>query len=170
MDIPVLETERLRLREILAEDLDDFSEMNSDPDFTKFFGTGKPLTRWESWNVMAMLAGHWVIRGFGFWIVEEKDSNAFVGRVGIWHPDGWPGTEIGWGISPKFWGKGYATEAAEAAKKWAFDNLDVTQLISVIHPDNEASKRVAIRIGETYQETMDVNGKISDIYSIQKPS
>lgn len=166
MNIPIVETERLRLRGISAEDLDDFSEMNANPDFARYFGTGKPLSRWESWNVLTMLAGHWMVRGFGFWFVEEKVTKKFVGRVGIWYPDGRPGTEIGWGISPDYWGKGYATEAARASKDWAFTNLGVDELISVIHPENEASKRVAIRIGEAYRETMDVNGKESHIYSI----
>lgn len=170
MDIPVIETKRLRLRGFKDSDLDDFSEMNFDPEFAKYFGTGKPLSRWDSWNVLTMLAGHWMIRGFGFWIVEEKITGDFVGRVGVWHPDGWPGTEIGWGISKKHWGKGYATEAAEAAKNWAFGNLDIEELISVIHPENEPSKKVAVRIGEAYKETINVNGKLSDIYSIYRPS
>lgn len=170
MDIPVIETKRLRLRGFKDSDLDDFSEMNFDPEFAKYFGTGKPLSRWDSWNVLTMLAGHWMIRGFGFWIVEEKITGDFVGRVGVWHPDGWAGTEIGWGISKKHWGKGYATEAAEAAKNWAFGNLDIEELISVIHPENEPSKKVAVRIGEAYKETINVNGKLSDIYSIYRPS
>lgn len=168
MDIPVIETERLRLRGMSAEDLDDFAEMNASPDFAKYFGTGEPLSRWESWNVLAMLAGHWMVRQFGFWFVEEKETRRFVGRVGIWYPDGWPGIEIGWGISPKFWGKGYATEAARASRDWAFQALDLDELISVIHPENEASKRVAMRIGESFRETLTVNGKRSDIYSMSR--
>ncbi len=166
MNIPIIETDRLRLRGISAEDLDDFSKMNASPDFARYFGTGKPLSRWESWNVLTMLAGHWMVRGFGFWFVEEKATKRFVGRVGIWYPDGWPGTEIGWGISPDYWGKGYATEAARASRDWAFSNLEINELISVIHPENEASKRVAIRIGEAYRETMDVNGKECHIYAM----
>lgn len=170
MDVPVIETERLLLRGYKASDLDAFAEMNSDPEFVLYFGTGQPLSRWDSWNVLTMLAGHWMLRGFGFWIVEEKNSGIFVGRVGIWRPDGWPGTEIAWGISKAHWGKGYATEAAEAAKAWAFDNLDIDELISVIHPENEASKKVAIRIGEKYRETTEVNGKVSEIFTVSRPS
>ncbi|MBU2865134.1 GNAT family N-acetyltransferase [Reinekea forsetii] len=170
MNIPVIETERLRLRGYKASDLDAFAQMNSDPEFVLYFGTGQPLSRWDSWNVLTMLAGHWMLRGFGFWIVEEKNTGAFVGRVGIWKPDGWPGTEIGWGISKSHWGKGYATEAAEASMTWAFDNLEIDELISVIHPENEPSKKVAIRIGEKYKETIEVNGKLSEIYAVSRPS
>jgi len=169
MEIPIIETERLRLRGWQATDLEDFSKMNSDPEFVKYFDTGQPLSRRDSWNVLTMLAGHWMIRGFGFWAVEELNSKKFVGRVGIWRPEGWPGTEIGWGISRHYWGKGYATEAAEAAKKWAFEKLDINELISVIHPDNEPSKKVALRINETYKKTVEVSGKTSDIYAVSKP-
>jgi RimJ/RimL family protein N-acetyltransferase len=110
-----------------------------------------------------------MVRGFGFWFVEERETKKFVGRVGIWHPDGWPGTEIGWGIAAEYWGKGYATEAAVSARDWAFKSLEIDELISVIHPDNEASKKVAFRIGEKFKKTMDVNGKKSDIYAISRP-
>jgi RimJ/RimL family protein N-acetyltransferase len=168
MLIPEIETDRLRLRGMKNSDLDAFAEMNADPEFARYFGTGEPLSRFDSWKVLSMLAGHWALNGFGFWIVEEKQSNQLIGRVGIWNPDGWPGTEIGWGIAREHWGKGYATEAALAAKNWAFDHLDIDELISVIHPDNEASKRVAKRIGEVYTKTIDVLGKTSDIYTIRR--
>jgi len=168
MNVPTVETERLYLREIRPSDLDAFARLNAHPDFVRYFGTGNPLSRWESWNVAAMLAGHWALYGFGFWMVEEKGTQAFVGRVGVWHPEGWPGTEIGWGIAPEYWGRGYATEAAAASMQWAFEHLDIDELISVIHPDNEASKKVALRLGETYRETSLVNGKRSDIYSISR--
>jgi RimJ/RimL family protein N-acetyltransferase len=169
MKVPILETDRLILRGIRSSDIDAFAEMNSNPKFVKYFGTGEPLSRWDSWSVLTMLAGHWMVRGFGFWFVEERETKKFVGRVGIWHPDGWPGTEIGWGIAAEYWGKGYATEAAVSARDWAFKSLEIDELISVIHPDNEASKKVAVRIGEKFKKTIDVNGKKSDIYAISRP-
>lgn len=168
MEIPVIETERLRLRGFEASDLDSFAALNANPRFIKFFGTGQPISRYESWQVMAMLVGHWHLNRFGFWLVEDRETNQFIGRVGCWRPENWPGIEVVWGISPDFWGYGYATEAAKASLEWGFTNLNVDRLISVIHPDNMSSKRVAARIGEVYTTTESVNGKVSDIYEVTR--
>ncbi|MFQ3231374.1 GNAT family N-acetyltransferase [Reinekea sp.] len=166
--IPVLETQRLRLREFKATDKEAFAALNASPEFSRYFGNGEPIGRLDSWKVMAMIAGHWQLYGFGFWLVEEIETKKLVGRIGIWHPDGWPGTEIGWGISPEFWGKGYAKEAALAAMKWGFENLAVDELISVIHPENKASKNLALAVGESYSHNEDVFGKPSEIYKITR--
>lgn len=168
MNVPVIETSRLRLRGWKNSDAAALAELNANPEFVRFFGNGEPIDKFESWKVLAMLAGHWMLKGFGFWLVEDKFSNEFVGRVGIWEPEGWPGVETGWGISPKHWGKGYAPEAAIAAMTWGFENLEIDALISVIHPDNHASKMVAYKIGETFSHSQQVNGKLCDIYRITK--
>lgn len=166
--VPTLTTSRLKLRGFEESDLDPLAEMNANPEFAKFLGNGKPLSRWESWNILMMLAGHWALRGYGMWLVENKKTREFVGRVGIWYPAGWPKVEISWGIAPAHWGNGYATEAAEVAMHWAFSNLELNELVSIIHPDNEASKKVARRLGERYKVTTKVNGRKSYIYSITR--
>lgn len=166
MEKPVIETSRLRLRGWEEADLDAFSELNADPKFVRFLGQGVPVNRFESWKIMAMVAGHWALKGFGFWLVEDKETDEFLGRVGIWEPAEWPGVEIGWGIASKHWGRGYAPEAAMASMEWGFNHLKVDSLISVIHPDNLASKAVAEKIGESYSHSQDVMGKVSDIYRI----
>jgi RimJ/RimL family protein N-acetyltransferase len=168
MVIPVIETERLRLRGFEASDLDALAALNADERFVKYFGTGKPLTRYESWNVLAMIVGHWHLNHFGLWLVEDRITKEFIGRVGCWQPENWPGIEVAWGISPDYWGLGYATEAARASLQWGFSNLETDMFISVIHPENIASKRVAERIGERYAKTEPVNGKPSDIYAISR--
>jgi RimJ/RimL family protein N-acetyltransferase len=88
------------------------------------------------------------MRGFGFWAVERKSDGAFVGRVGLWNPEGWPGLEVGWTLGRKYWGNGYATEAARAAMDHAFRTLDIPKLISVVNIENAPSQRVAKRLGE----------------------
>ncbi|MBF9018265.1 MULTISPECIES: GNAT family N-acetyltransferase [unclassified Oceanispirochaeta] len=168
MDIPIVETERLRLRGFVLSDFEELVKLNMNQDFVNFFGTGEVISRYESWNVLSMMVGHWQLREFGLWLVEDKISNTFIGRVGCWQPEGWPGVEVAWGISPSYWGKGYAPEAARASIEWAFSNISTNKLISVIHPENKASKRVAIKIGEKHTSTEIVNGKKSDIYTITR--
>ncbi len=145
--IPRLETERLILRAPSEADLDaDAAFFASDA--SRF--VGRPLRRDETWRSIAMLLGHWAIRGFGFWGVEEKDTRRYVGRVGLWFPDGWPEPEIGWTLMTSATGNGYATEAAMAARTHAYDVLGWDTAISLIDPDNHASKAVAKRLGAAF--------------------
>jgi RimJ/RimL family protein N-acetyltransferase len=89
------------------------------------------------------------MQGFSFFTVVEKATGQWVGRVGPWQPEGWPGTEVGWSLGGAFHGKGYATEAATAAIDWAFDHLGWTEVIHCIDPANLASQAVAARLGST---------------------
>lgn len=168
MNIEPIETDRLRLRGFTPDDADAFARLNANPEFIRYLGNGQPIDAGESWRVMSLLVGHWTLRGFGMWLVEEKDSGAFVGRVGLWYPESWPAIELGWGIHPDFWGKGYASEAAIASARWAFENLALESLISVIDPRNLASKKVAERIGETFDRTEFVKDRDCDIYRITR--
>ena len=95
------------------------------------------------------MAGAWSLAGFGMFSVLEKASGEWVGRLGPWCPEGWPGTEVGWGISRQYWGRGYATEGSIAAIDWAFAELGWSEVIHVITPDNLNSQAVARRLGST---------------------
>ena len=146
----LLESDRINIRELEAEDVDCHIDMMLDPKTAQFLTPdAKPRTRPEEWRAAASLIGHWAIRGFGFFTVIEKDSGAWVGRVGPWMPEGWPGLECGWSIKSEHWGKGYAPEAAIAAIGWTFDRFpDLERIISVIDPDNANSQGVAKKVGE----------------------
>ena len=95
-----------------------------------------------------MLVGHWHLRGFGPWVVEDRLNCEVVGRVGFWAPDGWPGIELTWLMRRSRWNSGLATESASAALLWAARTLPTKRIISLIHPDNHRSIRVAAKIGE----------------------
>lgn len=145
----MLDTPRLLLRESELGDFEAYAAMYADAAVMRFLSlTGTPLTRFAAWQGFASHVGHWRLRGFGFFTVLERESGAFVGHVGPWHPEGWPGVEVGWVLRPEFWGRGYATEAANASIAYAFSALECSRIVSLIHPDNEASKRVARRAGE----------------------
>jgi RimJ/RimL family protein N-acetyltransferase len=148
LPIPVLETKRLILRGWRNDDLDAFARMSADAEVMRFIG-GAMSSRNDVWRLMALLVGHWTLRGFGFWVVERRSDGAFLGRVGLWQPEGWPGMEVGWALDRPFWGQGYASEAAKASLDFGFAHYPVDRLMSLIAPENNASRRVAERLGET---------------------
>ena len=145
-----IETDRLILRPLEPADADAHIEMMGDKDVASFLTADKtPASREERWRQFASYLGHWQIRGFGWFSAIEKDSGDWVGRVGPWMPEGWPGLECGWSIKRAHWGKGYAPEAAIASIKWTFDQFpDLYRIISVIDPENQNSQAVARKIGE----------------------
>src|SRR5258708_29165729 len=151
MVIPTLETERLRLRAPRGEDLDEWAAIMADPDVARYIAPA-PMTRDEAWRSLAGALGHWALRGYGAWSVERKSDGVLLGRAGMINPEGWPGLEIGWTLGKSYWGKGYATEAAAAAMRYAFMTQPLDRLISNIDPQNIASQAVAKRLGETKGE------------------
>src|SRR5215470_13989466 len=147
-DFPVLETERLLLRCPEERDLDGFAEMMADPEAAKFLGGVVP--RAVAWRSVAALAGSWVIKGYSMFSVIEKATGRWIGRIGPWSPEGWPGTEVAWGLTRSAWGQGYASEAAQASTDFAFERLGWDEVIHTIDPANKPSQAVAKRVGSRY--------------------
>ena len=140
-----LETPRLILRPPREEDLDAWSVMMLDEEVARFIGGVMP--RPICWRQLMTMIGAWHAQGFAMFSVIEKSSGRWIGRVGPWRPDGWPGNEVGWAMVRASWGKGYAGEAAAAATDWAFATLGWPDVIHSIAPDNRASQRVAEKLG-----------------------
>jgi RimJ/RimL family protein N-acetyltransferase len=136
------------MREWRASDIDAFAEIYGDADVMRYLG-GEPLARNDAWRNMASAAGHWMLRGYGLWVVERKSDAAVIGRVGLINPEGWPALEVGWTLGRPYWGQGYATESARAALNYAFLTQPVHKMISLIAPENRASQSVALRLGES---------------------
>lgn len=163
-----LETDRLLLRMFRDEDFEQHALICSDPDVMRFLGEGRPLERWEAWRSMAMILGHWQLRGFGPWAVEERASGRLIGRIGFFQPDGWPGFELGWVLGREFWGKGYASEGARRALDYAFNEMDRDHVISLIHPENTGSIKVAERLGESVEGKTELFGHEVLIYGLNR--
>jgi RimJ/RimL family protein N-acetyltransferase len=165
-----LETERLKLRMWRESDLDDYAELTADPLVMRYLQPGRPpFTRADAWRSIAFFMGHWQLRGYGHWAVEEKTSGRMIGRIGFLNPEGWPGFEIGWTLARHAWGKGYATEGGRRALEYAFTALDRRHVISLIHPENTASMRVAERLGEKPEGTALINDMDVLVYGVDRP-
>jgi len=144
-----IETPRLILRPPQESDFDSWADFMADEEAARFIGGAQP--RGAAWRGFATMAGSWLLKGFGMFSVIEKETGNWVGRLGPWMPDGWPGTEIGWGLSRAAHGRGYATEGSAAAIDWAFDTLGWDEVIHVIDPDNTPSIVLAERLGSSHR-------------------
>ncbi|QEH37416.1 hypothetical protein OJF2_60070 [Aquisphaera giovannonii] len=163
-----LETERLVLRMFRESDLDAYAAMCADPEVMRHIGDGVPMTRSEAWRSMAAVLGHWSLRGFGLWAVEERSCGVLVGRVGLWRPEGWPGIELAWTLRRESWGRGFATEAAVAALGVAFGPLAQSHVISMISSSNGPSIRVARRLGMRLEGRTELLGGSVEVHGIRR--
>lgn len=150
--IPVLETERLRLRPYALSDFDAYAQMWADPDVVRFIG-GKPFEREASWSRFVRQQGMWHYMGFGFFAIEEKETGHFVGEGGFHEvrrnitPSIEGTLEAGWALNSGGQGWGYATEAMTAAIGWAETAFAGRRMTALIDPDNLTSVRVAKKLG-----------------------
>jgi len=167
--IPVIETARLRLTALTERHFDDYAAMLADPESTRWVGDGLPLDRTNAWRSLAMLIGHWQLRGYGMWALELKDDGAFIGRVGLFHPEGWPDLELGWILKPEYRHHGYATEAGNAVLDFAWQQLHAPRVISLVRIGNTASDRVAERLGGEHIDDMDFYGSDTHVFAYYPP-
>jgi RimJ/RimL family protein N-acetyltransferase len=143
-----IETPRLILRPTAREDFEGWARFSAEPETMRHLGGVQP--RATAWRGFIGMAGAWQMQGFAMFSVIEKATGAWVGRLGPWMPEGWPGTEVGWGLLREYSGRGYASEGATAAIDWAFAELGWNEVIHTISPENMASKALAARLGSTW--------------------
>ena len=142
--IPILETKRLVLRGPEPEDY---------PNFKATFASyrsrfmGGPLNAYETWMLYAAEIGHWNIRGYGMWMIHDKETDETLGMAGGWFPAKWPEREIAWIIWPDKAGHGYALESTHAVRRYFYNELDWDGAVSYIDPKNLDSIRLAERLG-----------------------
>ena len=156
---PTLQTERLLLRQWQPSDVEPYGEMLADPATARFIVPGgQPVASEYAWDHAAVMAGHWAIHGIGMFVLEDRATGEFLGRVGAWSPPGWFGLEVGWGVVPSARGKGIAFEAAVAALRWTFEHSGAAEIIHCIDDENEPSKKLARRIGAEPREPITLFG------------
>ncbi len=150
-----LETDRLILREWQEKsDLKPMIDFYTDPKTAKY--VGGPKQPEEIWRLMATYIGHFTLRGYGYWALEEKQSRSFAGAVGLWQSPEWPELELGYWILPHMQGRGFATEASLRCLEFAFHELKVETLVSYIAEDNLSSKAVAKKLGAYFDGTVEL--------------
>jgi len=164
--VPVIETERLRLRGHTLGDFGASAAMWGDERVTRFIG-GKASTREESWRRFMSFPGHWALMGFGYWLIEERANGAYVGDGGFGNFKRDLGAyvfdapEQGWALMPTMHGRGYATEAAEAMLRWAEQHFRRRDFVCMIAPENAPSLRVAEKLGYREFARTDYKGAAS---------
>jgi RimJ/RimL family protein N-acetyltransferase len=162
--VPVIETARLRLRGHRHDDLPHCVAMWSDPIVTRFIG-GVPSGEQRTWARLLAYVGHWVLMGFGYWVIEERETSKFVGEIGFadFKREGAAllraGPELGFALAPSFHGKGYATEAVRAALAWVNECLPRGQCMCLVDAENAASLRILGNVGFEVLERNSLNGR-----------
>jgi RimJ/RimL family protein N-acetyltransferase len=157
--VTTLETERLVLRPPVPDDAESLAPMYADPKVMRFLGDGRTLTPEQTERSVRRMIEAWKADGFGLFTTVRKDDESVIGRVGliVWNPETWETTragsegptelEVGYTLGRPFWGRGYATEAAAAARDFALKGLGARRLIALIINGNDASENVARKLG-----------------------
>jgi RimJ/RimL family protein N-acetyltransferase len=156
-----IETDRLVLRPPSHADFDAYAANMADPDAARFIGGVQ--SRPVAWRGFLSLAGAWMIQGFSMFSMIEKSTGHWIGRLGPWYPDGWPGNEVGWALVRDAWGKGYAYEGAVAVMDWSFEHLGWSEVIHSINSDNQPSIALAKRLGSRFQRHSNLPEPYQDV-------
>ncbi|OHV27448.1 acetyltransferase [Parafrankia soli] len=164
--VPTVLTPRLVLRGWRADDVPVYLEIVAADGMADH--TPQPSTEAGAWSQTAFQIGHWALRGYGMWAVEDRASGQLLGRAGLYEALGWPGCEVAWTIRRDRWGQGLATEAGAAAVEFAFDVVGKDDLISIMTAGNVGSIRVAGKLGLRRDRSEVLQGAEYDIYAIDR--
>ena len=167
----ILTTERLILKEFRASDLDDFASLMADPEVMRFPISGPHSKEQAQELFQNRILKHYKTHGFGLWAVIHKETGHFIGLTGLISQliDGKEEVELGYRFYPKYWGHGFAIEAALNVCKWGFDTLNVPYIISIIDPKNHKSIKVAKKAGMHYwKDNANFHGLSVRIYKLEK--
>lgn len=166
----VLETKRLILREMTPNDVDDLLKILSDPEAMQFYP--QPFDRQMTQAWIERNIQRYARHGFGLWALISKENGELIGDCGlvVQEVDGVEEVEIGYHIRRNLWGKGLATEAAQACRDYGFNQLGFDKLISLVNPVNAASRRVAEKNGMRLLKEMEWRNKPTCIYAVERSS
>ena len=175
-----LETDRLLLRAPIPEDAEELAPMYGDPEVMRYVGQGRTLTAKETASSVQRTIDMWAADGFGLFTAVRKDDDALIGRVGLIlrNTDTWQTAhagetrptelEVGYTIGRPFWGKGYATEAAAAARDFALERLGARRLIALIIRGNDASENVARKLGFEYERDVKFGRRNAQLFALER--
>lgn len=164
--IPRLTTPRLLLREYRMADFDAYAANMAEPEATKFLLSGT-VDRRTSMRMFSAATGYWVLNGAGWWALESRENGEVVGEVGAFLRETSPDFELGWNLYRRFWGQGFAIEAARAALAFTFESRGAKRVIAHIEAANTASVAVGRKLGMTYETDVDFFDKPIGRYAIE---
>lgn len=167
--IPTIETERLRLREWRIADFDGYLALKTSPELQKYYLGGAKSAQ-QAWEDFCAVSGQWVLRGVGIFLAADRKTDAPRGCTGLWFPLDQEVPELCWSLFPGNMGRGYATEAALAARQWVHENSPYHKLVSYIHPDHTASCAVAERLGAKPRNRIMLYGEDRLVYHHPEPA
>ena len=168
----ILETRRLVLRHPVPEDLDSLYALYKDPEMRRFFPEGTLSFEDTKDELEWFLHGHPRHPELGLWATILKESGQFIGRCGLipWTIDGVLEVEVAYMIDKRFWRQGLGAEAAQALVRYGFEELHLTRIIALIHPEHEASIRTAQKTGLAFDREIEMDGMLGPVYAIAKPT
>lgn len=164
------ETERLVVRRLRQDDLDDFAALCGDPEVARYMDEGRPLSREQTQRWIDVSLANYEERGWGCFGVTAKPGDRLIGFAGFARPPDRPGVvELIYAFAPDRWGRGYATEVAGAMVAFGFERCGLTRIEATVDPANEASKRVLAKIGMTYEGSKaEEDGSRTDYYAVER--
>ena len=158
-----LHTPRLLLRQFREDDWQDLHQYYVD-DLATRYTVGHAFSVGETWRALSSMLGHWQLRGFGPYALEDKHSGKVIGTVGFWYPNDFPGPEIKWSLVREYWGRGLASEAARAVQKVGQQYLPHIALSSMIHPHNQPSIQLALALGARFEREIELREQMLHLY------
>jgi len=164
--MPTIETDRLRLRIICRDDLDNLAAMFADPDVVRYVGDGKPAGREEAAKAVESIIAHWQKHGFGRWIAADKTNGDFIGFGGLRSLFGTP--EVVYHLTKNSWGKGFATELARAALRFGFEEHGFNRIVAITKPPNTSSIHVMEKLGMQFEKHAQYYGLDVVQYSLNR--
>ena len=145
-----IEAGRVNLRPFTVDDLDALALICGDPDVMRYIGTGRPLSREETRARLNAVIKHQNKHGFGVWAAVDRSNGTLMGYCGLQFLDNTPEVEVGYRLAKRFWGMGFASEAAKASLRYGFEGLNLDRIVAVVQPANIASQHVLEKIGLRY--------------------
>jgi len=170
MGIPTIVTSRLRLRAFTEEDVGPLHRVLGDREVVRYFPSPNPPSRDKVQELIARQLRHWEQHGFGWWALEPRWHNELIGWSGLGFLQETEEVEVAYLLDKAFWGKGLATEAAQASLQYGFQELELECIIAIVHPDNMASQRVIAKLGMSFVDQAHYFGMDCYRYSLELSS
>lgn len=168
MMMPTIETGRLWLRPFTPDDTTTMHRILNGPNVLKYFPGPQTVTQAQVERMIGRMLAHWQEHGYGLWAVEQRTTGALLGRCGLQFITETNEVEIDFILDPASWGQGFATEAGQASLQFGFEQLNLAEVVGIVHPENLASQRVLQKLGMQFAEATEYFGMAVQRYTLSR--